>query len=182
MRVLTDISTRTYYDEYAHLLKRVRRTYDDECAHSFFVVGGVQMSQGKHIKIQAHYECRRHDTPAKPRVQWGQSPIWNPGYTRTQSNIELRRSGTITWAFVLRLGSAAPLGLNKCIKQQTQGLRPGLCRSIALTGLLYVFPYTLLFWCACPAKVFAFCLILDLRRMLVSVWEYVFCVLVLQIQ
>ena len=35
----------------------------------FFVVGGVQMSQGKHIKIQAHYECRRHDTPAKPRVQ-----------------------------------------------------------------------------------------------------------------
>ena len=47
--------------------------------------------------------------------------------------------------FVLRLGSAAPLGLNKCIKQRTQGLRPGLCRCIALTGLLFVFPITLLF-------------------------------------
>ena len=47
--------------------------------------------------------------------------------------------------YVLRLGSAAPSGLNKCIKQQTQGLRPGLCRCIALTGLLFVFPITLLF-------------------------------------
>ena len=27
----------------------------------------------------------------------------------------------------------------------TQGLRPGLCRSVALAGLLYVFPITLLF-------------------------------------
>ena len=25
--------------------------------------------QGNLIKIQANYECRRHDTPAKPRVQ-----------------------------------------------------------------------------------------------------------------
>ena len=25
--------------------------------------------QGKRIYIQAHYECRRHDTPAKPRVK-----------------------------------------------------------------------------------------------------------------
>ena len=95
------------------------------------------------------YECRRHDTPAKPRVQWGQSPKWNPGYTRTKSNIELRRSGTITRAFALRLGSAAPTGLKKYVSIPN----PGLCRSIALTGLLYVFPITLLFWYACPAKV-----------------------------
>ena len=25
--------------------------------------------QGKRIKIQVHYECRRHATPAKPRVE-----------------------------------------------------------------------------------------------------------------
>ena len=83
-----------------------------------------QKFQGNCIKIQAHYECRRHDTPAKPRVKWGQSPIWNPGYTRTKSNIELRRSGTITRAFVLRLGSAAPLGLNKCVSLINPGLAP----------------------------------------------------------
>ena len=112
-----------------------------------------QKFQGNCIKIQAHYECRRHDTPAKPRVQWGQSPKWNPGYTRTKSNIELRRSGTITRAFALRLGSAAPTGLKNMYQYLTQGLRPGLCKSIALTGLLYVFPITLLFWYACPAKV-----------------------------
>ena len=82
------------------------------------------IKKGKRIKIQAHYECRRHDTPAKPRVQWGQSPIWNPGYTRTKSNIELRRSGTITRAFVLRLWSASPLGLNKCVLIINPGLAP----------------------------------------------------------
>ena len=60
-----------------------------------------------------------------------------PWVYTNESNIELRRSGTITRVFVLRLGSAAPLGLNKCIKQQTQGLRPGLCRSIAPLGLFY---------------------------------------------
>ena len=74
--------------------------------------------------VVLHYECRRHDTPAKPRVEWGQSPIWNPGYIRTKSNIELRRSGTITRAFVLRFGSAAPLGLNKCVSMLNPGLAP----------------------------------------------------------
>ena len=38
-------------------------------------------------------------------------------------------------AFTLRLGSAAPLGLNKCVSIITQGSRPGLCRSIAPLGL-----------------------------------------------
>ena len=82
------------------------------------------IKKGKRIKIQAHYECLRHDTPAKPRVQWGQSPIWNPGYTRTKSNIELRRSDTITRAFVLRLGSVAPLDLNRCVPIINPGLAP----------------------------------------------------------
>ena len=34
------------------------------------------------------------------------------------------RSGTITRAFVLRLGSAAPLGLNKCVSLINPGLAP----------------------------------------------------------
>ena len=82
------------------------------------------IKKGKRIKIQAHYECRRHETPEKPRVKWGQSPKWNPGYTRTQSNIELRRSGTITRVFVLLLGSAAPLRLNRCVPIINPGLTP----------------------------------------------------------
>ena len=102
MRVLTSVST-SYLPKQVHTLTA---------------------TQGKRIKIQAHYECRRHDTPAKPRVKWGQSPIWNPGYTRTKSNIELRRSGTITRAFVLRLRSAAPLGLNRCVPIINPGLAP----------------------------------------------------------
>ena len=34
------------------------------------------------------------------------------------------RSGTITRAFVLRLGNAAPLGLNKCVTIINPGLAP----------------------------------------------------------
>ena len=73
-----------------------------------------------HIKIQAHYECRRHDTPAKPRVQWGQSPIWNPGYTQIKTN--WAPLGAALTAQVL--GSAAPLGLNKCVPIINPGLAP----------------------------------------------------------
>ncbi len=46
------------------------------------------------------------------------------GFARTKSNIELRRSGTITQTFILRLGSAAPLGLNKCVPIINPGLVP----------------------------------------------------------
>ena len=60
-----------------------------------------------------------------------QSPVCNEGkaryetgYTQTKSNIELRRSGTITRAFVLRLVSAAPLGLNRCVPIINPGLAP----------------------------------------------------------
>ena len=114
--------------------------------------------RGNRIKIQTYYECRRHDTPAKPKVQWGQSPKWNPGYTQTKSNIELRRSGTITRAFVLRLGSAAPLGLNKCVTIINPGLAPWAMQEYrpyrALLCLLD--QYTLLFWCGCPVVLSSF--------------------------
>ena len=43
-------------------------------------------------------------------------------------------------------GCAAPTGLKKNVYQcLTQGLRPGLCRSIALTGLIYIFPINILY-------------------------------------
>ena len=82
----------------------------------------------------------------------GKSPIWNPGYTRTKSNIELRRSGTITRAFVLRLRSAAPLGLNKCIPIINPGLAPWAMREYRpyRAHLRLSNQYTLLFWCGCP--------------------------------
>ena len=76
-------------------------------------------------------ECQRHEQ--------------NPGYTRTKSNIELRRSGTITRAFVLRLGSAAPTELKKCVKTINPGLTPWAMQEYRPKGLLYVFPITLLF-------------------------------------
>ena len=83
-----------------------------------------------------------------------QSPGCNEGKARyetlgkhRQKRIELRRSGTnSTSVGALALGLCRPYGAQKNVYQcLTQGLRPGLCRSIALAGLLYVFPITLLF-------------------------------------
>ena len=45
-------------------------------------------------------------------------------------------------AFALSLGSAAPLGLNKCVPI----ISPRLCRSIALTRLLYVFQINIFYY------------------------------------
>ena len=48
-------------------------------------------------------------------------------------------------AFVLRLGSVAPLGLNKCVPIINSGLAPWAMQEYRPKGLLYVFPITLLF-------------------------------------
>ena len=60
-----------------------------------------------------------------------QSPGWNEGKARNETLGTHRqkikssfRSGTTMRAFVLRLGSAAPLGLNKCIDHYYPGLAP----------------------------------------------------------
>ena len=37
--------------------------------YSDYGVLPLYVYQGKRIKIQAHYECRRHDTSSKPRVE-----------------------------------------------------------------------------------------------------------------
>ena len=77
-----------------------------------------------------------------------QSPGWNEGKARNatlgkhrQKRIELRRSGTTEHSFGLchcwvAVGGVPLLKeLKGYRKRLTQGLRPGLCRSIALTGL-----------------------------------------------
>ena len=76
------------------------------------------------------------------------SPGWNEGKARyetlgkhRQKRIELRRSGTTEHSFGLCHCRVAVGGvpllkeLKGCRKRLTQGLRPGLCRSIALAGL-----------------------------------------------
>ena len=86
-----------------------------------------------------------------------QSPGWNEGKARyatlgkhRQKRIELRRSGTTEHSFGLchcwvAVGGVPLLKeLKGCRKRLTQGLRPGLCRSIALAGLIYVFTNQLL--------------------------------------
>ena len=73
-----------------------------------------------------------------------QSPGWNEGKARygtlgkhRQKRIELRRSGTNSASVgALALGVCRLYGAQKNVYQcLTQGLRLGLCRSIALAGL-----------------------------------------------
>ena len=63
-------------------------------------------------------------------------PDMKPWVYTTQSNIELRRSGTITRAFVLRLVSAAPLGLNRCVSIINPGLAPWAMQEYRPLGAL----------------------------------------------
>ena len=51
-------------------------------------------------------------------------PDMEPWVNTDKSGLSSFRSGTITRAFVLRFGSAAPLGLNKCISMLNPGLAP----------------------------------------------------------
>ena len=89
----------------------------------------------------------RHDTPAKPRVArvpkariepWvytDRSGLSSVGAALSARAFGLCRCGS--W-LCIRWESAAPVGSSINVwKQLTQGLRPGLCGSIALTGLSY---------------------------------------------
>ena len=55
---------------------------------------------------------------------------------KIQAHYECRRSGTITRAFVLRLGSAAPLGLNECVPIINPGLAPWALQEYRPKGLI----------------------------------------------
>ena len=77
MRVLTDISARTHDNKYAHLLKRVRRTYDDECAHLFLL---LEESKG----LRASASKFRRIMRALGTILL-QSPGWNEGKARYET-------------------------------------------------------------------------------------------------
>ena len=51
-------------------------------------------------------------------------PDMKPWVSTDKNKMSSFRSGTITRAFVLRLGSAAPLGLNRCVPIINPGLAP----------------------------------------------------------
>ena len=77
MRVLTDISTRTRDNKYAYLLKRVRRTYENECAHLFFLLSeeskGLRASTLKSRRIMSAV---------------GTTPLQSPGYNEGKARYE----------------------------------------------------------------------------------------------
>ncbi len=81
-----------------------------------------------------------------------QSPGWNEGKARNETLGTHRQKNKSSVGAALQrehlpyVSVVPPLRGSKNMYQYlTQGLRPGLCRSIALTGLLYVFPIILLF-------------------------------------
>ena len=60
-----------------------------------------------------------------------------PWVHTNESNIELRRSGTITRAFVLRLESAAPTELKKCVETNSPGRKPWAVQECRPVGALF---------------------------------------------
>ena len=67
-------------------------------------------------------------------------PEMKPWVHRYKTKNELRRSGTTTQAFALRLGSAAPWGLNKCVTMINPGLAPWAMQEYRPIGALRHFP------------------------------------------
>ena len=85
-----------------------------------------------------------------------QSPGWNEGEARHgtlgkhgQKNKSSVGAALSARAFALRLGSAAPLGLNKYIDYYYPGLAPWARREYRPKGLIYVFiNYLLILMCS----------------------------------
>ena len=66
-------------------------------------------------------------------------PDMKPWVSTDKSKMSSFRCGTITRAFVLRLGSAAPTGFNKCVPIINPGLTPWAMQEYCPKGLIYVF-------------------------------------------
>ena len=74
-------------------------------------------------------------------------PDMKPWVSTDKSKMSSFRSGTNHASWSTCFGVVPPLRGSKNVYQcLTQGLRPGLCRSIALTGLIYVFPINILYY------------------------------------
>ena len=72
----------------------------------------------------------------KPWVHTDKNGLSSVGAALTERAFDLCRCGS--W-LCIRWESAAPTELKNVWKQLTQGLRPGLCRSVALAGLFSVY-------------------------------------------
>ena len=86
----------------------------------------------------------RHDTPAKPRVARVPKARTEPWVNMDKKNKSSVGAALSARAFALRLGSAAPLGLNKYIDYYYPGLAPWARREYRPKGLIYVFINNLL--------------------------------------
>ena len=80
------------------------------------------------------------------------SPGWNEGKARYETlgkhvhKIKSSVGAALQRKHLLYVSEVPPLrGSKNVLTIITQGLRPGLCRSIALTGLIYVFAINQLF-------------------------------------
>ena len=63
------------------------------------------------------------------------------------SSVGAALTANVWFAPLHSLGKCRPFGAQQMFRVRlTQGLRPGLCRSIALTGLLYVFSTNILYY------------------------------------
>ena len=90
----------------------------------------------------------RHDTSSKPRVDWGQSPIWTPGHL--QIKVKWAPLGAALTARVLGhllCGCAAPTGLKECVSMPNPGLGPWAMKAYRSyrAHLRLPYQYTLLF-------------------------------------
>ena len=108
---------RTYYNEYGYSLSP-KHNKSPLGRYFFKAQGGM-----------------RAKPDMKPWVYTDKSGLSSVGAALTA-----RVLGHLLW------DCAAPTGLKNVYQCLTQGLRPGLCRSIALTGLIYVFPINILYY------------------------------------
>ena len=150
MRVLKFVSTQYFLETSAEVCTDLAEVLRIGHAISISHTLTLTLVQGKRIKIRYHrkyntrcviiniqvnYECRRHDTPAKPRVARVPKARTEPWVHTDKKNKSSVGAALSARAFALRLGSAAPKGAQKNVCQcLTQGLSPGLGGSIALKG------------------------------------------------
>ena len=132
MCVITKISTRTYWSEYDVIV-----VVDEPFRATHFHSPGWNEGKARYETLGKHrqkrIELRRSGT--YPRKQM-------PQRINTLRRKKPRTATTQTKCALL----VPPLWGSINVSQWlTQGLRPGLCRSIALAGLIYVFPINILY-------------------------------------
>ena len=100
----------------------------------------VCCSRGKCIKIQSNCECLQARHSCKAQGEMRAKPEMKPWVHTDKSRMSSAGAALRGRAFAFVQSSAAPKGAQlNILTQIPQGLRPGLCRSVALTGLIQVF-------------------------------------------